>query len=444
MEIADRFRVFIDEQNLFAPSDRVLLGVSGGRDSMLMLWLFQTQKFDVEVAHCNFNLRGDESDGDERFVQAYCAAHNIPFHVRHFDTKQLATDQKISIQMAARELRYQWFDELANVRNCSFIAIAHHKNDHVETVLLNMTRGTGLAGLQGIQPKRQRIIRPLLFLDAQEVAATVQQYRIPYRDDSSNFSNKYARNKIRLDILPQFEQLSPDFVDIMVDNIERFRDAYQVLQQLVMERRAQMLQADGHGRWYMEKDLLRNTDLPLLYYLFEPYGFSKSILQDVLTVIDHEPGRTFESSTHQILLDRKTLILQEIAPRAIAPTYISEEDVRAAWSDYQFKLDTQESTAILRDPYTAQLDYALLKFPLQIRSWQMGDYFQPLGMRGRKKMSDFFVQQKINVFDKKNTPIVVNGNGDILWVAGHRIDDRYKITENTQKVLTLVCQKQGT
>src|SRR5690606_24484137 len=323
-------------------------------------------------------------------------------------------------------------------------AIAHHKNDHVETVLLNMTRGTGLAGLQGIQPKRQRIIRPLLFLDAQEVAAAVQQYRIPYRDDSSNFSNKYARNKIRLDILPQFEQLSPDFVDIMVDNIERFRDAYQVLQQLVMEHRAQMLQADGHGRWYMEKDLLRNTDLPLLYYLFEPYGFSKSILQDVLTVIDHEPGRTFESSTHQILLDRKTLILQEIAPRAIAPTYISEEDVSAAWGDCEFKVNTQESTAILRDPYTAQLDYALLKFPLQIRSWQMGDYFQPLGMRGRKKLSDFFVQQKINVFDKKNTPIIVNGNGDILWVAGHRIDDRYKITENTQKVLTLVCQKQGT
>src|SRR5690606_6639802 len=144
-----------------------------------------------------------------------------------------------------------------------------------------------------------------------------------------------------------------------------------------------------------------------------------------------------ESSTHQILLDRKTLILQEIAPRAIAPTYISEEDVRAAWSHYQLKLDTQESTANLRDLYTAQLDYALFTCPLQIRSWQMGDYFQPLGMRGRKKMSDFFVQQKINVFDKKNTPIVVNGNGDILWVAGHRIDDRYKITENTQKVLTL-------
>ena len=443
MEIANRFCAFINEYQLFATTDRVLLGVSGGRDSMLMLWLFHMQQIDIEVAHCNFQLRGVESDSEEEFVQAYCSKHAIPYHVRRFDTEKIAAERKISIQMAARELRYSWFEELATTHGCATIAVAQHKHDQVETVLLNLKRGTGLAGLQGILPKRGRIVRPLLFLDANEVSEAVKHYNIPYRDDSSNFSNKYARNKIRLDIVPQFEQIHPQFVDTMIDNIERFRDGYQVLQQLMDERRRQLFHNEGDGRYRVDKAALRNTDIAMLYYLFEPYGFAKPVLRDMLNALDQEPGRIFESPTYRILLDREQLLIQSVTADDVVPTYIYETETRSSWGDRQFTLDLTSSLEIVRDPNIAQLDHALLQFPLQIRSWQEGDYFQPLGMQGSKKLSDYFVQQKINLFDKKNIPIVVNANGDILWIAGYRIDDRYKITENTKKVLTIVCHKRG-
>lgn len=442
MKIVDRFCAYIAKNKLLHATDRVLLAVSGGRDSMLMLWLFHTVGIDIEVAHCNFLLRGTESDGDETLVRRYCNLLNIPIQVQNFETEVFAQENKISIQMAARQLRYAWFKELAKDLNCQAIAIAQHKNDHIETALLNLARGTGLAGLQGILPKRGQIIRPLLFLDSKEITAAVAQFDIPYRDDSSNFSNKYSRNKIRLDIVPQFEKLHPSFVETMGENIARFQDAHNVLQTFVGELRQKLFIQKSPAAWEIDKETLRNRDLALLYYLFEPFGFSKAVLYDLQNALDKDSGRILESPSHQILVDRKKILLQKTdhtVPQVIA---VDSDSNEVCWQNMRFKMVVSEDLAIISDPNIAKLDWDKLVFPLQVRSWQEGDYFHPLGMQGKKKLSDFFIQKKITLFEKKNIPIWLNGNGDILWITEQQIDDRYKITENTQKVLTLVRQKQ--
>jgi tRNA(Ile)-lysidine synthase len=417
--------------------------VSGGRDSMLMLWLFHNAGFQIDVAHCNFTLRGSESDADENLVRDYCATRSIPLHVNRFETTAFAQENKLSIQMAARELRYTWFDKLATDLDCDAIAIAQHKNDHIETVLLNLTRGTGLTGLQGILPKRGKIIRPLLFLNAKEVIDAVTELCIPYRDDASNFSTKYARNKIRLDIIPQFEELSPDFIPIMEDNIARFQDAHQVLQILVEDLRQKLFLAKGNDSWHIEKSVLWDYDLALLYYLFEPFGFTKPILQDLKNLRNGEPGKIFESPTHHLLLDREEILLQKKQHNTQPIAIIREDCCEITWRDQIFQINVSNDMTISKNPLIAKLDHDKLSYPLQIRSWQESDFFQPLGMKGKKKLSDFFIQKKINRFEKKNIAVCCSGNGDIIWICGLQIDDRYKITENTQKVLTLVCQKKG-
>ncbi|NGF56851.1 tRNA lysidine(34) synthetase TilS [Parapedobacter sp. SGR-10] len=440
MELLKRFKAFCEKNHLWKTGDRILLAVSGGKDSMLMLRLFHDLKIDIEVVHCNFGLRGEESDKDELLVREYCGNLGIPHHVQRFDTEDYATTHKLSIQMAARELRYAWFERLAGERNCTAIAVAQHKNDHVETVLLNLVRGTGLQGLRGILPKRGNIIRPLLFLESKEIEQAVAQWDIPYRDDASNFSTKYARNKIRLDIIPQFEQLNADFIPIMNENISRFQETYAVLQNFVHTLRQQLFVVQKQNQWTIHKADIQDKDTGLLFLLFEPFGFSKSVLEDLKDALDSEPGRIFESPSHGLLLDRDQLILQEKS-NEIDELTIHEGQQKIHWAAHSFELSVSEDRTIVKDRSTAKLDITKLVFPLTVRAWREGDYFQPLGMQGKKKLSDFFIDRKINLFEKKRIPIWVNGNGDILWISGFQIDERYKITENTQKVLTLVRHK---
>lgn len=439
MKLLNRFLEYSSEQELFTKDDKILLAVSGGRDSMLMCSLFLSAQLNFEIAHCNFGLRGAESDKDEELVRAYAIQTKAFLHVKTFDTRTYANDHKISIQMAARDLRYTWFNQLAIERNCDYIAIAQHQNDHVETVLLNMTRGTGLHGLCGIKAKRENIIRPLLFLTAREVTSAVEKYAIAYRDDASNFSNKYARNKIRLDIVPQFELLNGNFVETMTENIQHFQESYQLLQEFIAPIREQIFIRESSNRWFIDKRKIADQSLAMLFALFAPYNFAKNVLADMQRSLSGESGRIFESDGYALLLDRAQLILRKHSP----PTYTIEvqgHEKVIQWSSFSFSISQSENLAVEPHKNIAQLDYDKLIFPLQIRSWQQGDTFQPLGMKGKKKISDFFIGKKINIFDKKNVPIWVNGNGDILWISNYRIDDRYKITENTQKVLTLVCK----
>lgn len=441
MELLDRFKDYCIDNELFTSVDKVLLAVSGGRDSMLMATLFLEAQIAVEIAHCNFGLRGRESDEDGILVRNFARQHGIPFHLKNFDTVSYAETHKISIQMAARDLRYAWFNDLARELNCRYIAVAQHKSDHVETVLLNLTRGTGLQGLQGIKSKRGNIIRPLLFLTAAEVTNAVEELKVPFRDDSSNFSTKYARNKIRLDIIPQFESLNTDFIDTMDKNIQRFQENYVLLQSFIDPLRSQLFETDTGEGWKIKKEDLSRQSMPLLYALFEPFGFSKMTLQDLLQALasNAESGRIFESNKYQLLLDR-TYVLLKKKDRLATELEVSEDAKVIVWLDKTFEILLSEHTEICPDVQVAQIDYNRLIFPLKVRSWQEGDTFYPLGMRGKKKLSDYFVDRKISLFDKKNIAIWVNGNGEIMWISGYRLDDRYKITDNTQKVLTLVCK----
>lgn len=439
MDILERFERYVEENKLFSREDNILVAVSAGRDSMLLLWLLHELQYRVQIAHCNFQLRGEESDGDEALVRQLAEHHGLALHVKAFDTTDYANSNKISIQMAARELRYAWFEKLREELGCKVIAIAQHLNDSVETVLFNLSRGTGLQGLQGILPMRtdSKVVRPLLFLSSKEITAFMQQKNIPYRDDSSNFSTKYARNKIRLDIIPEFEQMNPGFIGIMADNITRFRDAQEVLNSTMKRMRKTILIARGKDSWSMLKTSIKSLSLHECYFLLEPFGFRKNVLEDLYKTLDDEPGRQFESEKYILITDREEVVLSE--KTAIThPVSISAQDSKITWGDTEIFIEIAEDLRIERDRYIAQVDFDELVFPLTIRAWEEGDIFQPLGMQGKKKLSDYFIQKKINILDKKRVPLLVNGDGRIIWIVSYHMDERFKIKNNTQKVLKLV------
>ncbi|WP_223583867.1 tRNA lysidine(34) synthetase TilS [Sphingobacterium sp. GVS05A] len=441
MNVLERLKGYIEKEHLMMPHDKILLTVSGGKDSMLMAHLFAKAGFRIAIAHCNFQLRGEDSELDEALVRKFACYNGIPIFVNQFDTKTYAKENQISIQMAARELRYTWFEQLREELQFDRIAVAQHLNDHIETVLLNLSRGTGLQGLQGILPLRDRIIRPLLFLKASEIEYYVQEYAIAYRDDQSNFSTKYARNKIRIDIIPHFKKLQPDFEQIFEQNITHFKESYLLLQQFVEPIRNKLFQTTGDG-WVVRKEDLEEylDNLPLLYELFSGFNFSKAVLSDLQQAWTKESGRIFQSDCYNMLLDRNELFIREKEFISSDEAIITSETSTVEWKQYCFHAGISTELTISNNKEIAKLDYDLLVFPLTIRSWKIGDSFYPLGMEGRKKLSDFFINKKISLFEKENIPIVVNGNGDILWLANYRMDNRYKITSNTKKVLTLVCK----
>lgn len=439
MEIVRAFESYIEENKLFSKNDKILVAVSGGRDSMLLLWLLHTSHYTVHIAHCNFHLRGEESDGDQQLVEDFACKYGIDLHVKHFDTTAYAQENKVSIQIAARELRYKWFEELRCSLGCHVTAVAQHLNDSVETVLFNLSRGTGLQGLQGILAKRvdSRIIRPLLFLKNEQITELVNRYEIPYRDDSSNFSNKYARNKIRLDIIPEFEKLNPDFISIMQANMQRFASSQSVLNKYIDQLRTQIFHQKDTDSWLIDTKQLEKLTIEEWYFLFEDYGFTMQILMDLKDSLYKHSGKQFHSPTHIIVTDRERLVLSKITQNLESIDFLLDDSV-VEWGDIQLTYSLQENWTIIPGNHIAQLDFNQLIFPLKIRCWQQGDSFQPLGMKGRKKVSDYFIQKKINILDKHKIPILVNGDGSIIWIVGYHMDERFKIRDNTEKVLKLV------
>ena len=442
MSVQERFSQFLDEQALCRLGRRVLLAVSGGKDSVLMAHLFADADYAVGIAHCNFQLRGGESDADEVLVNRLARQLDVPFYTTAFDTEAHARTHGISIQMAARDLRYDWLETIRTSQGYDYIAIAQHQNDHLETLLLNLVRGTGLSGLRGIQPKRGRIIRPMLFLTAAEVAVEVARQGLDYRDDASNFSTKYARNKIRLEVIPKLKELNPALERTMAANMAHFTDAHKVLQHYVVELRNRLFvpeKIDGEEEWHISIAELATLDpqLFLLYELFRPYGFSEAVLADLADALDGISGKQFFSPSYVLYIDRKTVVMRRSEPSTDEVATIHEAGECVSWGRSRFESAWSDDTVVRADPHIAQFDADHLVFPLQIRSWQPGDAFHPLGMKGSKKLSDFFVSLKIPMHDKRRVPLVVNGNGDIIWVAPYRMDNRYKITAETKKVFTL-------
>jgi len=431
-----RFVDFIAQNNLFDHTSKILAAVSGGMDSVVLAYLLKAAGFNFGIAHCNFQLRGDESLNDQKFCSQLAATLDMPFHFACFDTLKLVASEKISTQMAARQLRYQWFEQIRQQSGYSVIALAHHQNDAIETILLNLTRGTGIAGLHGILPKNRLLVRPMLFLNREEIQEIVNENSLAYVEDSSNASVKYARNKMRLEVIPKLKELNPALEQTFENNLAHFRSLELLLEQRVTELKRELFVPFGDEVHIpIEKIQQLEPKRLLLFNLLQDYGFNETVINDLIDALSKHPGRVFESQAFKLILDRDKLILTKKGDALPASVLINHSDHQIYYRAYILTLLHDDSPLIVKDnPMATSIDSDLLVYPLTLRAWQQGDYFYPIGMKNRKKLSDFFIDQKVPLHEKNEVPLLINGNGDVIWIGGYRPDDRYKVTRKTKKV----------
>jgi len=429
------FKDFISHNALFTSNDKILLAVSGGKDSVLMAHLFKLAGFDFGIAHCNFSLRADESQRDESFVRMLAGSLDVPFYVTHFKTKEYAAKQRISTQMAARELRYNWFEETREANDYTFIALAQHQDDAIETVLLNLTRGTGIAGLHGILPKRDKLIRPLLFLSREQINKLISYNNIEFVEDSSNSSVDYARNKVRLKVIPHLKEINPNLELTFEQNIQRFAETELVLQNAVSElKRDLLIEKKDTIHLSIDKVKALKPQRLLMFELLRPFGFSELVVIELLQALDKQSGTSFYSNSHRITIDRDDLILSPVKEDHQQIAFIHINDKNVALRNHELFMSFNDEPYFERNTHKAFIDADKLLYPLVVRGWQSGDKFMPLGMKTYKKLSDFFIDEKVPLVEKDNVPVLVNGNGEVIWLGGMRQDDRYKVTSTTKKV----------
>ena len=431
---------FIEKNGLCTPHDRILLALSGGIDSMVMGNLMVRLGYQLAVAHCNFSLRGDESDGDENFVRIWADHNGLPFFTIRFDTDAYAEKHGISIQMAARDLRYNWFHDILKEKNYDRLALAHNKNDLAETFLINLTRGTGIRGLTGIKARNDNIIRPLLFATRQEIRSYAEQYHITWREDSSNMTTKYTRNKIRHNIIPLFEEINPGFIQSLADTSRRLAGVEEIFSRFIENARDTFLVRMGNKQMIPIIKLKETTAREaILYELLKPMEFTPGTIHEILESLDGTPGKQFFSPSHRLIKDREYLI---IMPRRQEKTdkrfYIEERQTEITTPLLLHLKSFRRPPGFTISPsrHTAMLDKDRITWPLILRHWQPGDYFIPLGMKGMKKLSDFFIDRKLSIDEKENIWILTEGE-QIVWIIGMRIDDRYKIREETKNILVI-------
>jgi tRNA(Ile)-lysidine synthase len=439
-----QFKDFIKSQSLFVPQDKILLAVSGGKDSVVMAQLFAAAGFSFGIAHCNFNLRGEESNRDEQFVKNLASTLNVDFYAKLFDTGVYARAHKISIQMAARDLRYQFFEEIKSNFNYGRIAVAHHQSDAMETAILNLVRGTGVAGLHGIKAYRDGIIRPLMCFNSAMIEEMAIENDFQYVEDSSNESNKYMRNKIRLDIIPEMKKLNPSLEETFRKNIEYFADLDYFLNTEIESLRNRLFNhQDNHIEIKIEDIKSLNPNKFLLFELLKPFNFNSTTIENILANLDGISGKIFLSETHQILLDREILLLTTKQHEFIREQKIPKNQISIILNHGQIVLTelNQLPVDLRLDDSSIYVDAAALVYPLKLRGWQEGDRFFPFGMNGEKKISDYLISQKIPVSQKRNIPILINGDGKVIWVCGFRADDRFKVKSNTKKIIIFELKK---
>lgn len=436
---------YIKKEKLISPGDKVLLTVSGGVDSIVMCALFKQAGISFGIAHCNFQLRGKESDMDELFTEDLAEQLAVPFHSISFETAVFAKKNKLSIQAAARKLRYDWFEELREHFGYTSIATAHHSDDSAETFFINLIRGTGISGLHGIRPKQGNVIRPLLFADKQKILAFAKKNKLHFREDSSNASEKYVRNKIRLKLIPLLKEMNPDVSNTLLETIEKLSMTESVYLKEIGKQKKKLVKNDK-GRITISIPKLKTLD-PLPAYLFEflrSFGFNFQVVLDIIRSLESHSGKQFYSETHRLIRERNELVVESKKSEArseklearskklevnIGQEEINFQDLKLTFTKTlltsDFKLPTLKNIAAL--------DYHKLKFPLEIRRWKNGDSFQPLGMKGKKKLSDFFIDGKFSKTKKENTWLLLS-EGNIIWVIGERMDDRFKISPKTKKI----------
>lgn len=433
--MVEQFRKNIEQLVPFAQEKKYLLTVSGGADSSVMAWLFHHCGFDFAIAHCNFHLRGEESDKDMLLVREMAKNYGVQYFEREFDTLDYQKQHGLSLEMAARELRYHWFAQIFT--DFDFVVTAHNANDNAETFLLNMTRGTGLRGLTAIPEKTTTLLRPLLRSSSAQIRRFAAEKGIAYRNDASNESEVFQRNKIRLFVMPKLEELNPELISVFSRNIDLLKRQYRFYQGK-MEEIKSMLVAEEGDVLHVSIDKLSKCEDPslVLFEILKDYGFNASEVEQILDSLEKSSGKCFYSARYQVVKDRKYLIVSPIETSQQEEKKIDKIEDLVALGFTVEKFPISVAPDFTPDSDILYVDEKKLVFPLILRHWQEGDRFCPFGMQGSKKLSDFFIDQKINVLEKKNVQVLCSADR-IVWLVGLRGDDRFKIdhqTENYYKI----------
>lgn len=434
---------FIAKHQLLSQDDLHLVALSGGADSVALLRILLELGYHVEAAHCNFHLRGVESDRDEQFVKDLCDSLNIPLHLIHFDTAEYASLHQVSIEMAARELRYGYFRQLCQDINASTVCVAHHRDDAVETFLMNLLRGSGIHGLTGIRPKNGMVVRPLLGVSRQEIEDYLHSIGQDYVTDSTNLESNVLRNKLRLNVLPLLKDINPSAAE-NIDKTARFlQEAEKIYDAAVQSELGRLVkQASNDQIQTVDVDqlLLQPSPETLLHEWLSPFGFNSSQTSQMSEALDREPGRVFNSPSHTLLIDRGQLIL-EPNTEPLKTMKVPEPGNYRLNDKIRFIVNFEDSVSISNSSDCATIDAEKVHFPLIVRPVQSGDTFCPFGMEGHKLVSDYLTDRKLTLLEKRRQLVVTAANGDILWLVGHRPDHRYRITAATTSVLRLSIEE---
>ena len=429
------FLDYVARHQLVESDDTVLLAVSGGVDSVCLAHLFSKTSFKFAIAHCNFQLRGRESDQDEVFVKKLAEKLAVNFHTVKFDTHSKSEATNVSTQMAARELRYEWFQEVMNEFSYQKLATAHHLNDSAETAIFNLAKGTGVAGIRGIKAANVNMIRPLLFAEKEDILFFARSESILWQEDASNKSDKYKRNFIRQSIIPEFMKINPSFVKGFAETSDRMLLAEKGLKLLLEQTREQFMTISDQQISLAIAPFENETDYVLLHELIKPYGFSLRQAREILKSGD-QPGRELFSNDYWLVKDRERFVITKRNESSVQVSIAAEDEyVNLDGMSFQIKLLTKD-VSISKNKNVAMLDFDKLEFPLTIRNWVAGEKFIPLGMIGKKKISDFMIDNKIPLNLKKSFRVLVSG-GEIVWLIGMRLDDRFKITEHTKRIFKI-------
>jgi tRNA(Ile)-lysidine synthase len=427
----DKFNTYIKEHKLCRKENHLLLAVSGGLDSMVMADLFVKSGYSTTFLHCNFSLRGDDSDEDAAFVKKAANHYRQEFLVEQFDTIKYAQENSLSIQIAARRLRYEWFFKLLKDKKGGKLATAHHLNDQLETVLFYLSKGSGIKGIAGIPVKKRNIIRPLLFASRAEIAAYAHQNDINWREDISNKDVKYKRNYIRHELIPAMQHLNPSLIHTFGRTAKRLQESREIILGLVEDFKKSYLVRSATDT-FLKKEALVGKNTTFIHLLFSEYGLNYQQAEAVCQkIMQEDTGAVFLTPTHKINIDRDHVIISksDVAPASLE---IMPETI-GLFDEFDISILKKEEMVLVADKNVAFLDYNKLHFPLRVRKWREGDRFIPLGMKGQKKLSDFMIDSKI-ALNLKDRQLVLESRDEIVWVIGQRIDERYKVTDNSKVV----------
>jgi tRNA(Ile)-lysidine synthase len=446
--MVERFERYIIDKELFTKEDRLLVAVSGGMDSVVLCHVLHRLNYQFGIAHCNFQLRGADSDKDEIFVENLARQLGVVSYKKRFDTEGVAKTEKLSIQMVARQLRYDWFAALKDTEQYAYILTAHHASDALETALFNFAKGTGLRGLMGIKAKHAALVRPLIWAKRCDIEQFAETEKIEFRHDTSNDSDKYARNFIRHQVVPKFQHINSDFENTAIENLNRLAETQALFDFLIKIIKHGVVDTVDKQTFISRNGIAAYPSvLTVLFEILKDFGFNTTQTQQIWTshLSPDAVGSRFYTPTHVLLIDRKYFIVEAhpTSPWTTAETFsISENQTHLALEQNQirFHFSKHSPFAVTTHQHIAQFDFDSLHFPLQLRRWQHGDSFKPLGMGGKtQKLSDFFRLNKISDFDKQKVWLLETADKQICWVVGYRLDDRFKLREDTRICYQIEC-----